>query len=68
MLGTTNKSRRRCPARGCAESAPSLTGRPASLDHVFGDARLRDCKPELEQFTMDTRSAPQWVLNAHPPN
>ena len=30
------------------ESAPSLAGRPAPLDHVFGDTRLRDLKPELE--------------------
>src|SRR3989442_13481870 len=33
------------PALG---SAPSLAWRPASLDHVLGDARLRDLKPELE--------------------
>ena len=32
------------------EGAPSLAGRPASLDHVFGDTRLRDLKPELEQL------------------
>jgi len=38
------------------------------LDHVFGDARLRDCKPELKQFTMDTRRSPQRVLDAHPPD
>jgi hypothetical protein len=30
------------------EGAPSLAGRPAPFDHVFGDARLRDLKPELE--------------------
>src|ERR1700730_19271390 len=27
------------------EGAPSLAWRPASLDHVFGDTRLRDRKP-----------------------
>src|SRR5262249_26107892 len=26
----------------------------------------RDLKPELEQFTMDARGTPQWVLRAHP--
>src|SRR6267378_5628100 len=30
------------------EDSPSLARRPASLDHVFGDARPRDLKPELE--------------------
>jgi hypothetical protein len=25
------------------------------LDHVFGDARLRDCKTKLEQFAVDAR-------------
>jgi len=28
--------------------------------------RLGDLEPELEQFTMDARGAPQWVLVAHP--
>jgi hypothetical protein len=28
--------------------------------------RLGDLEPELEQFTMDARGAPQWVLLAHP--
>jgi hypothetical protein len=30
------------------EDPPSLAGRPAAFDHVFGDTRLRDLKPELE--------------------
>src|SRR3981189_2510595 len=30
------------------ENSPSLAGRPPPLDHVLGDARLRDLKPELE--------------------
>ena len=37
------------------EGAPSLAWRPPSLDHVFGDARLHDLKPELEQFAVDAR-------------
>src|SRR5450830_1129247 len=45
-----------------------MTWRSASLDHVFGDARLRDFKPELEQFAVDTRRAPKWILHAHLPD
>src|SRR5260370_41529102 len=50
------------------KGAPPLTWRPASLDHVFGDTRLRDLKPELEQFAVDARRAPKWILHAHPPD
>jgi hypothetical protein len=50
------------------EGAPPLAWRSTPLDHVFGDARLRDLKPELEQFAMDARRSPQWVLDAHPPD
>jgi hypothetical protein len=32
----------------------SLIGRPPSFDRVLGDARLRDFKPELEQFAVDS--------------
>ena len=28
-------------------------GGPPPFDHVLGDARLRDLKPELEQFAVD---------------
>ena len=48
------------------ECPPSLRWRPSSPDHVFGDRRLGDLKPKLEQFTMDAWGAPQWVLLAHP--
>jgi len=50
------------------KDAPPLAWRPASLHHVFGDTRLRDLKPELEQFAVDARRAPKWVLDAHPPD
>src|SRR5258708_8302850 len=50
------------------EGSPSLAGWPLSFDHVLGDARLRDLKPELEQFAVDARRAPKWVLDAHPPD
>src|SRR5262249_11686214 len=44
---------------------PRLRRRPSAPDHVFGDRRLGELEPELEQFTMDPRGAPQWVLLAH---
>jgi hypothetical protein len=36
------------------------------LNHVLGNARLRDFKPELEEFAMDARRTLQRVLDAHP--
>src|SRR5258706_6199810 len=50
------------------EGAPSLGGRPGSLDHVLRDARLSDLKAEFEQLAMDARGAPQWIVNAHLPD
>src|SRR6266568_7247587 len=50
------------------EGSPSLAGRPPSFDHVLGDARLRDFKPELEQFAVDAWRAPKRIFDAHPPD
>jgi hypothetical protein len=50
------------------EGPPSLVGRRPSFDHVLGDARLRDLKPELEQFAVDAWRAPKRILHAHPPD
>src|SRR6476620_3273385 len=50
------------------KGAPSLAWRPASLDHVFGNTRLRDLKPELEQFAVDTWRTPKLVLRADLPD
>src|ERR1700739_4490345 len=47
---------------------PSLAWRATALDHVFGDARLRDFKPELEQFAVDAWRTPKRILDAHPPD
>src|SRR5438046_6327834 len=49
-----------------ADARPSLAGWPPSLDHVFGDARLRDFKPELEQFAVNAWRAPKRIFDAHP--
>src|SRR5438046_3559476 len=51
-----------------ADARPSLAGWPPSCDHVFGDARLRDLKPELEQFAVDAWRAPKRIFDAHPPD
>ena len=39
------------------KSAPPLARRSPSPDHVFGDAGLRNLKPEFEQFAVDARRA-----------
>src|SRR6266849_3022434 len=48
------------------EGSPSLAGLPSSFDHVLGDARLRDLKPEFEQFAVDAWRAPKRIFDAHP--
>src|ERR1700726_4286822 len=50
------------------EGSCALGGWPPSFDHVLGDARLRDFKPELEQFAVDARRAPMRIFDAHPPD
>src|ERR1700738_3174836 len=50
------------------EGPPSLAGRPPPFDHVLGDARLRDLKPELEQFAVNAWRAPKRVFDVHPPD
>src|ERR1700692_1170751 len=50
------------------EGPPSLAGRPPPFDHVLGNARLRDLKPELEQFAVNAWRAPKGVFDAHPPD
>src|SRR6202023_1188812 len=50
------------------EGSPALAGWPPSFDHILGDARLRDLKPELEQFAVDARRAPKRIFDAHPPD
>src|SRR5260370_3111291 len=50
------------------EGPPSLAGRPPPFDHVPRDARLRDLKPELEQFAVNAWRAPKRIFDAHPPD
>src|ERR1700747_3861873 len=50
------------------EGSPSLARWHPPLDHVLADGRLRDLKPQLEQFAVNARRTPKWVLDAHPPD
>src|SRR6202040_3619635 len=50
------------------EGPPPLAGWPSSLDHVLGDARLRDLKSQFEQLAVNAWRAPKWVLDTHPPD
>ena len=49
------------------EGSPSLRARLAAPDHVLADAGLADVDAELEQLTVDARSAPE-VVAAHRPD
>src|SRR5882757_9455605 len=48
------------------EGPPPLAGRPPPFDHVLRDARLRDLKPEPEQFAVNAWRAPKRIFDAHP--
>ena len=50
------------------KGAPSLAWRPTPLGHVFGDTRLRNLKPQLEQFAENAWRAPKRIFDAHPPD
>ncbi len=67
MVGTTGPWRRFL-GMITQKGAPSLAWWTAPLDHVFGDARRRDLKPELKQFTVNTWRAPKQILRAHLPD
>src|SRR4029077_18697126 len=47
---------------------PCLRRRVPTADHVFAHAGLADIDAELEEFTVDARSAPKGILAVHPPN
>ena len=50
------------------ECSPVLAWWSPMLDHVPGHGGCRDLDPELQQFTMDSRCAPQRIGPAHSPN
>jgi len=45
--------------------SPALAWWPSRFRHVLCHCGLADIDPELEQFTMDTGSAPERVCNAY---
>src|SRR6266851_4693091 len=47
---------------------PSLRPPSPAFCHVFGDCRLRDLYPELQQFAMDARRTPKPVRQADVPD
>src|SRR6266571_1782081 len=49
------------------ECPPGLRWRSSVSHHVLRVRRLGDLEPKLQQFAMNSRSAPQWILLAHPP-
>src|SRR6266478_1209085 len=52
----------------CKKVRHPWLGGPRPFDHVLRDARLRDLKPELEQFAVNARRAPKRIFDAHPPD
>src|SRR6516164_2049162 len=50
------------------EGPPGLRQWPAAPRHVLAHARFPDVDAQFEQFTMDTRRTPEWILPAHPAN
>src|ERR1700716_3034159 len=50
------------------ERLPCLARSGSTLGHVLGNRRLSDLDPELQQFAMNTRRAPERALHAQPPD
>src|SRR5215471_1693182 len=50
------------------KGSPSLAWWHPPFDHVLGDARLRDLKPELEQFAVNAWRAPKRIFDTHLPD
>src|SRR4051795_8643561 len=46
------------------ERFPRLRRRSPAVHHVFAHAGFADVDPELQQFTVDLRSAPEGILVA----
>src|ERR1700730_11704294 len=69
MVGTTNRSLAAMSGAWLRKKVrhPWLGG-PRRLTMYLADARLRDFKPELEQFAVNAWRTPKRVLHAHPPD
>ena len=63
-----SRIKHRADADRVQKGLPGLRPPSPTPRHVLGDRRLRDLDPELEQFAMDARRAPQPVGQAHLPD
>ena len=50
------------------EGAPALSGWRLPAGHQPRDRPVRDPEPELQQFPVDPRRAPEWVRDGHFPD
>ena len=66
--GSLIRIRASCEPTSTSSCLARLERRNRANDQVLGDARLRDFKPEFEQFAMDARRSRNWVLDTHPPD
>ena len=57
---------RRSPRRDFEETSPRIAKAPPTAHHVLGDRRLGDFEPKHQQFAVDPRCTPEWILAAHP--
>jgi hypothetical protein len=66
MVGTTNRSMAAMSGAWlCMKVRHPWLGGPRRLAMSF-DARRRDLKPKLEQFSVNVWCSPKWILDAHP--
>src|SRR3954462_15793659 len=64
--GATGLSRMPIARRRCLTTEPKTRSRVRIRS--LGDSGLRDLEAELEKLAMDARRAPEWVIQAHPPD
>src|SRR6516164_2545647 len=50
------------------EGSPDLGGRVVAAHQVLAHTRLANVDAQLEQLSVNPRSAPEWILAAHLPN
>ena len=50
------------------EGSPGLGWRFPTANHVFAHARFAHVEAQLQEFTMNPRRAPEWILTAHSAN
>src|SRR5215472_15304984 len=68
MVGTVKKSTETRDFTWLSRNVRHVGGRLAAADHILAHAGLADVDVELEQFAVNPRSAPKWVLTTHGAN